>query len=172
MVLTKRRTLWLALYIASIVIANAMTAHLGLIPIGFGLVVTAGTLAAGAALIVRDAVQKTSPRSLLFGAIVVGALVSSLTSSPSLAVASGLAFLVSELVDTAVFTPLRSRLALAVVLSSVVSAPIDTVLFLHLAGFPVTWASVVGQLIVKTALALMVAGYLVRKERNAVPIWR
>ena len=44
------RYIALATYIASIVAANWMTTTFGLVPIGFGLLVTAGTFAAGFAL--------------------------------------------------------------------------------------------------------------------------
>jgi uncharacterized PurR-regulated membrane protein YhhQ (DUF165 family) len=44
--------------------------------------------------------------------------------------------------------------------SSVVSAPVDTVLFLHIAGFGVTWQAVLGQFLVKTAMALAAAAWL------------
>lgn len=155
------RSIALAAYIATIVIANWLTATYGLVAIGFGLAVTAGTFAAGFALIARDWVQTTSPGWVVPAAILVGAALSAVTSNPALAVASGIAFLVSEVVDWGVFTPLRDRtMPGAVVLSSVVAAPVDTVLFLYLAGFPVTVSAVLGQFIVKTALALIVAGGL------------
>lgn len=162
------RVLTLAAYIGSIVAANWLTATFGLVPIGFGLLVTAGTFAAGLALIARDWVQTTSGPAVVIGAIVVGAGVSYFTSSPALALASGVAFLVAELVDMGVFTPLRRRtLAGAVVASSVVAAPVDTVLFLWLAGFPVTWQAVLGQFLVKTALALIVAAVLAVRANPA-----
>lgn len=149
----------LAAYVLSIVAANWMTATFGLVGIGLGLSVTAGTFAAGFALVTRDWVQQTSGRLVAVAAIIAGAGISAWTATPAIAVASGVAFLVSEFVDMAVFTPLRIRsLPLAVVVSSVVSAPIDTVLFLQLAGFGVTWEAVLGQFIVKTAIALLVAG--------------
>lgn len=152
-------------YAACIMLANWMTATYGLVPIGFGLAVTAGTFAAGFALITRDWVQVEWNRWVAVAAIIIGAALSAWTSTPAIATASGIAFLVSELIDLAVFTPLRTRnLALAVLASSVVSAPIDTVLFLHLAGFGVTWQAVAGQFIVKTLIALVVAG--------AVSVWR
>lgn len=158
-----------AAYIAVIVAANWLSATFGLIPIGFGLMVTAGTFAAGAALIVRDGLQLVSGRVWLLACIAAGALLSAVTSTPALALASGIAFLASEVVDWGVFTPLRDRsLPLAVVVSSVVSAPIDTVLFLHIAGFGVTWQAVAGQFIVKTGLALAVAGVLAYRERRVI----
>lgn len=155
-----------AVYVGSVVVANTMTARLGLVPIGFGLVVTAGTFAAGVSLVARDWVQQTSPRLAVPVLIVVAALVSAITASPALALASGIAFLVSEVVDWGVFTPVRRRsLPLAVVVSSVVSAPVDTIGFLWLAGFPVTVSAVAGQFIVKTAIALAVALLIAAKGR-------
>ncbi len=163
------RTAALAVYIATIVAANWMTATFGLVPVGFGLLVTAGTFAAGAALIARDWVQTTSGRWVALAAIVVGAGLSWWLSTPALAVASGIAFLVSELVDFAVFSPLRDRsLPTAVLVSSVVSAPVDTVLFLAIAGFPLTWQAVIGQFLVKTAMAALVAAALAWRDRRAV----
>lgn len=153
-------------YVGSVVAANWATQTFGLVPIGMGLAVTAGTFAAGATLVLRDAVQTLGSRWVVFAAMAAGALLSCVVAGPALAVASGIAFACSELVDWAVFTPLRGRsLPAAVLVSSVVSAPVDTVLFLHLAGFGVTWQAVVGQFIVKTALAGAVAGWLAWRAR-------
>lgn len=157
-----KKFMWLLAFIGSIVVANYATSVFGLVPIGFGLAVTAGTFAAGAALILRDGLQVAAGRKWAVAAVVVGALLSYVLAEPFIAIASGIAFLVSELVDFAVFTPLRERsLPRAVLVSSVVSAPVDTVLFLHIAGFGVTWQAVLGQFIVKTVMALAAAGYLV-----------
>jgi queuosine precursor transporter len=165
------RALALTAYIGSIVAANWLTATFGLVPIGFGLLVTAGTFAAGIALVARDWVQTTSGKALVFVAILAGAALSYFTSSPALALASGLAFLVSELVDLGVFSPLRDRsLPAAVLVSSIVSAPVDTVLFLWIAGFPLTWQAVLGQFLVKTAIAGLVALALVVRDREAVAV--
>lgn len=156
----------LAAYVLTIVAANWMTVTFGLVPIGFGLAVTAGTFAAGAALLLRDAVQVTLGKVVSLAAIAVGVAVSYVVADPMIAVASALAFAASELVDFAVFTPMRARsLARAVLVSSVVSAPVDTVLFLHIAGFGVTWQAVLGQFIVKTGMALLAAMWLVRRSR-------
>lgn len=152
---------WVAAYIGSIVLANWLTTTYGLVPIGFGLAVTAGTFAAGAALVLRDGVQETAGKVAVLLAIVAGIAVSYLVADPFIAVASAVAFATSELVDFAVFTPLRRRtLAGAVLVSSVVSAPVDTVLFLWIAGFGVTWQAVLGQFLVKTAMAGAAAAWL------------
>ena len=154
-------------YVATIVAANWLTSTFGLVPIGLGLAVTAGTFAAGAALILRDAVQCAAGKWVVLAAIVTGCVISYLVADPFIAVASAVAFLASELVDFAVFTPLRRRsIAAAVLVSSIVSAPVDTVLFLHIAGFEVTWQAVLGQFIVKTAMAGVVAAWFVRRPRR------
>ena len=68
------------------------------------------------------------------GAILAGAGISALLAPPALVVASGLAFLLSEFADFAVYTPLqRKRLVLAVVASGLVGLLIDSLLFLQLA---------------------------------------
>jgi len=155
------------IYVGTVVLANWLTATYGLVSIGFGLLVAAGTFAAGASLIVRDWVQQASRRQYVVPVlIVVAALISAVTATPALALASGIAFLCSELVDWAVFTPILKRsLPAAVLVSSVVSAPVDTVLFLALAGFPVTWEAMLGQFLVKTGMALLVAIGIGLRER-------
>jgi hypothetical protein len=157
---------WVAGYIGSIVAANWATAAFGLVPIGFGLMVTAGTFAAGAAMILRDGIQQTSPRWAVPVAILVGAALSYVLAGPALAFASGVAFLVSELADWAVYSPVRGRsVPLAVLASSVVAAPIDTAGFLWLAEFPVTWPAIIGQFLVKTGMAGLVALWLARRSK-------
>ena len=59
---------------------------------------------------------------------------SALIAPAQLVIASGAAFLLSELVDFAVYTPLQKRrLTLAVVTSSVVGLIVDSLVFLMLA---------------------------------------
>lgn len=120
-------------YVASIWLANWALVNFGLIPVGFGLVAPAGVLFAGLSFTLRDIVQDRLGRLWTVAAILAGALVSALIS-PQLAVASGLAFLVSEASDMAVYSPLRERNWLAAVgLSNTVGLVIDSALFLWLA---------------------------------------
>jgi uncharacterized PurR-regulated membrane protein YhhQ (DUF165 family) len=93
----------------------------------------AGVLMAGAALSLRDGVQETMGRRWVAGGILAGAALSALIS-PQFALASGVAFLVSEAADMAVYTPLRERNRYgAVALSNTVGAVVDSALFLWLA---------------------------------------
>lgn len=141
-------------YVACVVLANVLTEHLGLVPVAFGLVTTAGTYAAGATLLARNIAQSLIGRLPVLALIGVGIALSWWLASPALAVASAVAFALSETTDMAVFTSIKgwSRAALA---SASVAAVVDTFVFLHLAGFPVTTESVAGQLVVKIGVSVV-----------------
>jgi queuosine precursor transporter len=120
-------------YVATIVAANVAITYVGMVPVGFGLLAPAGVYCAGVSFTARDWLQESAGRGMTVAAIVCGALLSAFLS-PSLALASGLAFLVSEGVDMLVYTPLRERSWLgAVALSNTVGLVIDSALFLYLA---------------------------------------
>jgi queuosine precursor transporter len=161
---------WLVAYVASIALANFMIAHVGtvcrgpegpcLVPVGFGLLATSGTLAIGLSFTFRDLTQEALGRWWTLGGIVLGAALSVLTSSPQVALASGLTLLVSETADFAVYTPLRARHWLgAVFASNVVGLTVDTVLFLTLAfgvgSLGLMWGQMVGK-VEMTVLAVAV----------------
>ena len=110
--------------------------------------------------------QRTAGIRWAWAAVVVGIALSWWLASPELAFASAVAFGAAEAVDLAVYTRLRSRFVIAVLVSNIVAAPIDTVLFLHLAGFPVTTEAVAGQFIGKVVWATLIplALYLIGRH--------
>lgn len=132
----------LAVYIACIPLANWFIQHVGrqdfphgphVIPVGFGYDAPSGVLWIGLALVARDVVQRLLGRWVTVVAILVGAALSYFVA-PSFAWASGVAFLLGEFADFAVYTPLAERrLTLAVLASGVVGAVIDSLIFLQLA---------------------------------------
>lgn len=125
--------LTLAGYIATIFAANFAISAFGFVSVGFGLTAPAGVYFAGLAFSLRDALQETLGRRWVVAAIIAGAALSA-TLSAQLALASGLAFLFSELADFAVYSPLRQRHWLgAVVASNTVGVIVDSALFLWLA---------------------------------------
>ena len=145
-------------YIATVVLANYLTEHYGLVPVGFGLLVTAGTFAAGATLLARNVTQDITGRLAIVALMLIGCALSWWLASPQLAIASAVAFGLSETVDMAVYSPLRKRgWSRAVMAASLVAAIVDTLLFLRLAGFPITADSVGGQLLVKVGISWAVA---------------
>lgn len=120
-------------YVATVFLANWAIVTFGVVPVGFGLMAPAGVYFAGLAFTLRDLTQESLGKRAVLGAIVVGAGLSALVS-PQFALASGVAFLLSELLDFAVYQPLRERNWLgAVAASNVVGFAADSVLFLTLA---------------------------------------
>lgn len=153
-------------FIASIVLANYVTTRYGFVSVGLGFTAAAGTYLAGAALGLRDLIQEGLGRLAVIVVILIGAGASFLVADGRIALASGVAVLVSELADLAVYTPLRRKAWPAAVLASnTVGAVVDTFVFLTIAGF-FTWAAVPGQLIGKVIWATLVPLGLVYVARS------
>ncbi len=166
----------LAAFLLCIPFANWLIGHVGtvcvpqgpcLVPVWPGLLAPSGVLAAGAALVLRDVVQRCLGAGWGLGAIVVGSALSAFLAPPALVAASALAFLLSEAADFAVYTPLqRRRLVLAVLLSSGVGLVIDSVVFLLLAFGSLDLLA--GQLVGK-AWAVLFSVPLIRVLRRVAP---
>jgi uncharacterized PurR-regulated membrane protein YhhQ (DUF165 family) len=153
-------------YIAVIVLANWAIQTFGIVPVGFGLAAPAGVYFAGLAFTLRDLVQEQLGRGWTILAIVAGAAVSAVVS-PQFALASGAAFLLSELADFAVYTPLRRRAWLAAVaLSNTVGLAVDSVLFLQLAFGSLDFLA--GQVVGKLWMTVLAVA-LLQAQRWLVP---
>ena len=130
-------------FLACIPFANWLILHAGtvcipdgpcLIPVAPGLMAPSGVVMVGFALVLRDVVQRLLGRNWGLAAVLAGTALAFAVAPPGLVFASSLAFLVSELADFAVYTPLQRRgLILAVILSSAAGLVIDSVIFLALA---------------------------------------
>jgi uncharacterized PurR-regulated membrane protein YhhQ (DUF165 family) len=141
-------------YIGTIVLANWLVNRYGLIPAGFGLLVPAGTYSAALALGLRDWLHETAGVPAVLVAIVAGCLISWAVASPKIALASAVAFGVSELADLCIYSPLRERQRSgAIAASNAVGSVVDTLIFLAISGFGVTARNVGGQLLVKAVWA-------------------
>ena len=137
-----------------------------LVPVGFGLMAPSGVLTIGAALVLRDLVQRELGEWKTIVAILAGAALSAWVAPPALVIASGAAFLLSELADMAVYTPLRQRrLGLAVLASGIVGAAVDSAVFLWLAFGSLTYlqGQIVGKLWASLAAFIILAA-LRRRE--------
>lgn len=156
-----KRAIAVAGFLATIIAANYVTTEYGLIPVGFGFMATAGTYFAGLAFVLRDAVQDTWGRWWTLAVIAAGAALSFAVAAPFIALASGIAFLLSETSDLLVYTPLRRRGYIrAAVASNIVGSVVDTIVFLTIAGFPLKDAlagQIVGKLTVTLAVVVAVA---------------
>lgn len=87
------------------------------------------TIITGLVLVVRDFAQREIGHEVLI-AMVIALALTALFAGKELAYASGLAFLISEMVDWAMYTFTKYRLSTRVVLSSAIAAPLDTSIFL------------------------------------------
>lgn len=152
-------------YVGTVFAANWAIETFGLVPVGFGLLAPAGVYFAGLGFTLRDLVQDRLGKPAAVLAVLLGAALSALVS-PVFALASGLAFLLSEALDLLVYTPLRSRGYLrALVASNLVGLVVDSVLFLSLAFGSLAFLP--GQLVGKTWMTLLVvaAVWAVRAKR-------
>lgn len=173
-----------ALFLASVPFANWLVQHVGtvcvpqgpcLVPVAPGLggasapplMAPSGVLAVGAALVLRDVVQRCLGPAWGLVAIALGTALSAAIAPPALVLASAAAFLLSELADFAVYTPLQRRgLVLAVVASSLAGLVVDSVVFLTLAFGGLDFLA--GQIVGK-AWAVLFSLPLIRWVRRVAP---
>jgi len=171
-------SIFLVLFCLTIPAANWMIGHVGtaclgrdgpcVLPVAPGLMAPSGVMMVGAALVLRDLVQRRLGAGFGLGAIVVGAALSWALAPAALVIASTAAFLLSEFADFAVYTPLaKRRLVLAVVASSIVGLVVDSLVFLWLAFGSLQFLE--GQVIGKLWMVLIAApliAYLRRRDER------
>jgi uncharacterized PurR-regulated membrane protein YhhQ (DUF165 family) len=154
----------LALLIAAMVAIVASANYLVQFPVNNWL--TWGALTYPISYFVTDLTNRwygaDRARRVVYIGFVLAVALSAWLASPRIALASGTAFLVSQLMDVAIFNRLRTRAWWrAPLVSSILGSLVDTALFFALAfygtGMPwVTLAS--GDYAVKVAIALLMLG--------------
>jgi len=163
-------------FLGCIPLANWMIGHVGtvcappvpcLIPVAPGMLAPSGVMVAGIALVLRDVVQRCLGTVWGLLAIAAGVACSVAVAPAQLALASGAAFLLSELTDFAVFTPLQRRgLMLAVLASAFGGLVVDSAVFLSLAFGSLAYLP--GQVVGKTWAVLFSIPF-VRLLRRVAP---
>lgn len=162
-------------FVGSIPLANWLIGNVGtecfpqgpcVIPVFPGITAPSGVLVVGLALVVRDLLQRRLGLRWAFGGIAAGALISAQFAAPSLVVASTAAFVLSEIADLLVYTPLQRRgLIKAAFASSVVGLVIDSVVFLVIAFGSLDF--VAGQILGKLWMVLLAVPLLLMiRERE------
>lgn len=166
---------YLAAFAGCVPLANWLIGNVGtfcvpggpcIIPVAPGITAPSGVLAVGLALVLRDLVQRRLGLWWAVGAIMVGAALSAVFAPPALVLASTVAFLLSELADLAVYTPLQRRgLVRAAVASTAVGIVVDSVIFLGLAFGSLEFLA--GQVIGKAWMLVVTVPVLIRlRERD------
>ena len=165
--------IYLIAFALSIPAANYMIGNVGtfcvpdgpcLIPVAPGITAPSGVLMVGLTLVLRDLVQRSLGFKWALGAVLAGAALSGLVATQELVIASATAFLLSELADLFVYTPLQKKgLTIAVVTSSIVGLIVDSIIFLYLAFGSLAYIE--GQIIGKLWMVLLAipAIHLLRK---------
>ncbi len=147
----------LAGYGATIFAANWLITTYGVVDVAPGpwsLFAPAGVYAVGAALVLRDLAHDTAGVWWVLAAIAAGVALSAAVASPGLVFASAAAFGLSELLDLAVYTPLRDHgWTVAAVVSSAVGLVVDSLVFLWLAFGSL--AFIPGQIVGKSVAVLI-----------------
>jgi uncharacterized PurR-regulated membrane protein YhhQ (DUF165 family) len=164
---------WAVIYIALMPIINWSFAAVQTFPIpdalGGGLFQPLA-IVTGLVLVVRDFAQREI-KHWIWGAMIVGLALSSLTSWIQVVVASGVAFLISETVDWAVYTFSKRPLSQRIMISSLASAPLDQIVFIGLASLVVpgifAWGTVITGIASKLLGAWIVSQIVARQEQRS-----
>ena len=127
------RLKYTALYIGLIVLVNYAFTVVPLIELPDGTKWPPVALLVGFVFVARDFAQREIGHKVLL-AMLAGVALSYVMADPFVATASAAAFLVSELVDWAVYTFTKRPLSQRVLLSSLFGAPLDSVVFLGIVG--------------------------------------
>jgi uncharacterized PurR-regulated membrane protein YhhQ (DUF165 family) len=174
--LTFERAFWPAIYVLTIPFVNWSFTWAPQWTIAGNLVFNPVTIVTGLVLVFRDFAQKQIGHWVL-AAMGIALLLSVWLAGPQIALASGAAFAISELADWALFTFTPYRVSTRMVLSSLGSAPIDTVVFLYGASFaragsltlPNALMSVFGKLIGAAVIWYFMRRAEEREEKATAP---
>lgn len=124
------------------------------------------SLLVGFVFVVRDYAQRRLGHHVLW-AMLAGCVASWYLASPELALASALAFAVGELADWALYTLTRRPFSQRILLSSLLGAPLDSLVFLTCVGLASPLAVSIMSLS-KLAGALLVFLLVRRREQRIV----
>jgi len=119
-------------YILSVVLINVGFVYVPLIPF-YDTMYPPMSIIVGIIFILRDYAQREIGHKVI-GAMVVGAILSYVMADPFIAVASFVAFMISELTDWGVYTFTGKPLHERILISSLASTPVDSAVFLLMIG--------------------------------------
>ena len=120
-----------ALYVVLIIAVNYAFTVVPLVKLPDGTMWPPVALLVGFIFVARDFAQREVGHKVLL-AMLIGVAISYFMASPFVATASAVAFLVSELVDWAVYTCTKRPLSQRILFSSLLGAPVDSAVFLSM----------------------------------------
>ena len=120
-------------YVVSIVAVNIGFVYIPPVPL-LGEMFPPMSIIVGLIFILRDFAQREIGHKVLI-AMAIGAVLSYFMANPFVAIASVVAFAISELVDWGVYTFTKRPLKDRILLSSALGTPVDSAVFLLILGF-------------------------------------
>ena len=120
-------------YIGGVALVNWLFSVIPPVVLPGGEIWPPASLAVGFVFVLRDYAQRAIGHKVVF-AILVGGLLSWAMAGREIALASMLAFLVGEALDWAVYTYTGRPFSQRILLSSAISTPVDSVVFLGMLG--------------------------------------
>ena len=123
----------LGLYVLLIVAVNFGFSVVPLVALPWGDMFPPMALVVGFIFVVRDFAQRKVGQWVI-PAMLVGGIISYFMADPFVAIASVTAFLVSEAFDWAVYTWTKTTFHHRILISSAVSTPVDSAIFLQMIG--------------------------------------
>jgi queuosine precursor transporter len=163
---------WTVSYVASILAVNWLFAPSQLVE-GVTFWKTAGgdlflaNLIVGAVFVLRDYAQREIGHRILLATLIAG-LMTYLTVDPAIAIASLVAFVISETADWGVYSFWKKSLQSRILVSSLIAIPLDTVVFQHLAGY-LTPAAFIMEVLSKAVGVFIVWQLLKMREARVQP---
>ena len=153
-----------ALYVALIVAVNYAFIVVPLVKLQDGTMWPPVALLVGFVFVARDFAQREVGHKVLL-AMLVGVAISYFMANPFVATASAAAFLISELVDWAVYTYTKRPLSQRILFSSLLGAPVDSAVFLGLLSLlsPVGIAAMTASKLI----AAFIVWWMIRRREHA-----
>lgn len=121
-------------YLAAILGANLGFSYLPMIALPGGQMLAPMSFVVGAVFVLRDLAQRELGHKVLL-VMGVGLAASYIMADPFVAIASAVAFAISELADWLVYTLTKKPLAQRILFSSLIGTPVDSAVFMLVAGF-------------------------------------
>lgn len=125
----------LGIYIGLIGLVNWVYVVAPLVELDNGDIWSTADILVGFVFVARDFAQRRVGHHILWGTL-VGSILSWWLATPQIAIASAAAFAVGEMGDWAIFTFAKRSFAQRILLSSLLGAPLDSLVFLTLIERP------------------------------------
>jgi uncharacterized PurR-regulated membrane protein YhhQ (DUF165 family) len=149
--------IWALAYIVSVLLANILVDYFGIVTIS-GLTFPAGVVFVGLTFSFRDFAQRFWGVWKIWLFIVIATFIT-LFMNWQIAIASVTAFLISETIDWLIFTIVKKDFIYRILISNIISTPIDSITFVVLA-FGWNWDAICGQAIIKYISSLLVIPFI------------